>query len=196
MRITRTIGTAVAGGTLVLGGFAVGLTLPAGAQEAPAEDQTTEEVPCERGFGFHRDGEDLAAQLGITVEELQAAGEAAHEQVVAELGELTRPEERPTTDEEREALRAQMEERRAAFEAALAGQLGISVEELDAAQLRVVEARLAEAVANGRLTQERADEILEAVRTGERPVFPGGPGRHGRFGGGPGGPGGPGGFFS
>jgi hypothetical protein len=150
-----------------LGGGAVawaqteGTTPPA---EAPAEDHA--------GRRSERRAEAdaaLAAKLGITAEEVAAARQTAHDAVVAELGEPTRPESRPETDEEREALKAQMQARQELHETKLAEALGITVEELDAARLAVAEERLAAKVAAGELTQEQADARLEALRNGELP---------------------------
>jgi hypothetical protein len=118
-------------------------------------------------------GETLAEALGVTVEELREAAETARES----LGEL----ERPQSDEEREALKAEIQ-------AAFASALGISVEELEAALDEVMEehkanaiARIEAAVEAGTLSRERADAMIENIESGERPFFPGvRPGR-GRF---------------
>ena len=120
----------------------------------------------------------LAAELGTTTEELTAARQRAHDAVVAELGEVTRPESRPETDEERDALKAQFQARKDLFDTKLAEALGISVEDLDAARLSVAEEQLAAKVAAGEITQEQADARLEALRNGEIPDGGFG-GRHG-----------------
>jgi hypothetical protein len=131
----------------------------------------------------------LADQLGISVDQLRSAREAAHEAVVAELGEPERPQGRPPTQEERDALRQQFEQRKALFDQKLAEQLGISVDELKAARQAVAEAGIAEKVASGEITQEQADRMLEALRNGDAPPFgfgAHGPGGFGRgFGRGP-----------
>lgn len=119
--------------------------------------------------------EDMAAALGVDVETLEAAIEAAQE--------ATRPEAEarpalPRSDEEREA-------KRDAFIEALAAELGVSVEDVEAAieaaqpteeeleaaraeRLAQLEERLDEAVADGRLTREEADRILATAESGER----------------------------
>ncbi len=116
----------------------------------------------------------LAAQLGISVDELTAARETAHDAVVAQLGEVTRPERNPdaTTEEReaaREAMQAQRTERKAAFDQAMADALGISVDDLTAARQEVAIDRVEAKVAAGELTQEQADAIIERIRSGEAP---------------------------
>ena len=62
----------------------------------------------------------------------------------------------------------------------LAEALGISVDELDAAQATVAEAAIAQAVADGLITQEQADRMAErAGDSGGRMPMMGGPGRGG-----------------
>jgi len=189
MQINKT-SFAVGAGSIVLLGAAL---LPglAGAQTAgdtPSPSTTAEAAiegerhlhlggPGGRG-GLHA-GEDLAAILGVTIEDLRAAAETAKES----LGEV----ERPTTEEERDALKAQMQ-------AAFASALGISVADLEAATAQVKAEKQAEAiarvnekVAEGILTQAQADAIIERIESGERPVRGDRPGPKGhgfgRFGG-------------
>ncbi len=81
----------------------------------------------------------LADELGVTVEDMEAAYDAVKEAVQAEDG-------RPDRDE---------------VEALLAAELGVTVAELDAAQDVVQEAMLAQLVEDGVLTQEELDEMLE-----------------------------------
>ena len=163
--------------------------------DARLEALRTGEIP-DGGFGGRGHGrgggergaeaqEALAAKLGKTTEELTAARQSAHDAVVAELGEMTRPESRPDTDEEREALKAQLQERRALENTKYAEALGISVDELKAARIAVVQDELNAKVAAGEMTQEEADAKIQALQDGELPdgFGRGGPGRgHGRFG--------------
>ena len=64
----------------------------------------------------------------------------------------------------------------------VAAQLGVEPDELEGAIENALEDRLDEAVAAGRMTQERADALKEGIESGDFPLFGGG--------GGPGGPGG------
>ena len=147
-------------------------------------------------------GENLAAALGITVDELEAAQEAAKDAAIAQAladGKIT--EEQVALKEAHEALRNYMEK-----DEMLAKALGISVDELTAAQedgKRIPdlldelgldeetfranmdaarEDALNQAVADGVITQEQADQIQENGLGG--PDGKGGPGRGGRPGGG------------
>ena len=91
------------------------------------------------GNGRGRNGnnaEFLAAELGISVEDLEAAKDAAREAATDE-----------TTREEKKEL--------------FAAELGITVEELEAASEAAKDAALAEALANGDITQEEFD-LIEA----------------------------------
>ncbi|MEZ4559504.1 MAG: hypothetical protein R2854_24220 [Caldilineaceae bacterium] len=97
-------------------------------------------------------GQYLADALGITVEDLQAAMDSARDAVQPEDG--TAPEFGRQRDHD--AIRGTMD-------AALAEALGISVDDLQAAQQEARDAALADAVANGDITQEQAD----LMRAGE-----------------------------
>lgn len=120
-------------------------------------------------------GEDIAAALGVTTDELRAAA--------TEVREAYADTERPTTEEERDALQAEV---KSAFAAAL----GISVDELDAAQEQVKAekqadaiARVNEALANGTITHEQADAMIERIEAGEGAFGLRGDGFHGGRGG-------------
>lgn len=80
----------------------------------------------------------LAEELGITVDDLDAAHDAVREAVQAEGG-------RPDRDE---------------MKALIAAELGVTVEELDAAHAAVMETMLAQLVEDGVITQEQLDEML------------------------------------
>ncbi|VAW30660.1 hypothetical protein MNBD_CHLOROFLEXI01-5184 [hydrothermal vent metagenome] len=124
------------------------------AQDGPAPDDTATIPESGPNGRFGKDGprgnrqhlidreaarELLAAELGVTVEELDAAREAAREAVQADGGA------RPDRDE---------------MQAVVAAELGVSVEELDAAKTAVREAMLAQLVEDGVITQEQLDEML------------------------------------
>ena len=172
------VGSAVLLGAALVPGFV-------GAQATDTTPTTTAEVavdgvecgPRLGGVGL-RASDELATALGVTVEELEAAAESVRESF-ADL-------ERPATEEERDALHAELQ-------AAFAAALGISVEDIEAAKATLEAehqaeaiARVNEKVADGTLTQEEADAIIERIESGERPFREGRPGR--------GGPGGFGGF--
>ena len=148
---------------LASGGGSASTTLsePVTVQQVEGDGETEDGTVCD---GHHRGarGAALADALGIDVETLQAAVEAARDS----LGE--RPDEITP-----ELLAA----RRAAFVTALAGELGISEDEVTAAmetlraeRLAGLAEKLAEAVETGRITQDQADEILEGAESGERPL--------------------------
>jgi hypothetical protein len=176
--MNKTLRNAVAGGVLavtVLGGGAVAVA------QTPVGETLTESGPAGGLLDRWRERraerraewtEAMAAQLGTSADELRDARRVAHDAVVAELGEFERPDSRPDTDEERDALRAQLQQRKDAFDAALAAELGIEVQALRDARVAVVAPKLDEAVAAGRITQERADAIVEAVGTGQIPERP------------------------
>ncbi|MCC6605086.1 MAG: hypothetical protein IT327_17905 [Anaerolineae bacterium] len=130
---------------------------------AAAEDSATEDVTPGYGrFNHHGMGgrglidreaarELLAEALGVTLDELEAARDAAMDAVTAEDG-------RPDRDEVR---------------ALIAAELGVTVEELEAAQDTVQEAMLAQLVEDGTITQEQLDEMLEmkALRELAQDIF-------------------------
>ena len=143
----------VAGGVAVAGASLA----PQIVSAAPAAIAGVTAPGGPRGGDFMgRDGDHgqyLADALGITVEDLQAAVDSARDAV--------QPEDGTTPDFGRgrgdhDAIRGEMD-------AALAEALGISVDELQAAQQEARDAALADAVANGDITQEQAD----LMRAGE-----------------------------
>lgn len=150
--------------TLALATAAVYPQVSQAADDTPAVEQS-------RGWGERRGGDNelLAEALGITVEELetaqQEAATAAIDQAVAE-GLIT--------ETQAEQLKAHSasgrlggfmhpffnpEESNIDPQALLAEALGITVDELKAAQDSAQAAALAQAVEDGRITQEQADQI-------------------------------------
>jgi len=129
--------------------------------------------------------EDLAAELDISVDELEAAQEAAREAAIEQaIADGTITQEQVDLREAGQALREYTD-----HESVLADLLGIPVEELEAAkedgsirdlveasgltpeeiQVAMEEARavaVAEAVADGVITQEQADQLEEAPGRG------------------------------
>jgi hypothetical protein len=156
LTLSRRIIAASVAGVIGLGALAAA---PAMAEEVAQQTEAREHPRLAEWRQERRAArqEAMAAQLGITVEEYRAAVVAAHEAVVAELGPID-----PDNPPDDAALSA----RRDARQAALAEALGISVDELRAAARVVLEDRLDELVANGRITQEQADEALAAFDDG------------------------------
>ena len=162
-------------------------------------------------FGGQIDREALLAEaLGITVEELRTAQEQANTAAVQQA-----LDEGLITQEEADAMLSRIKLRNYLDrEALMAEALGITVEELQAARAEgkplgvliyelqldratvrtamrtAYEEAIAQAVTDGVITQEQADQMLEGPGFG-----PGGPGGRGGFGGHRGGFGGPGGFW-
>jgi DNA-directed RNA polymerase specialized sigma subunit len=115
------------------------------------EGERSEGAPEAGEFGRNRSrgshnkgasGDFLAAELGITTEELAEANAAAREAMMADR-------------------EAGVELDRDSSDSYLADALGISIEELDAAKDAAREAALAEAVVNGDITQEDV-ELMQA----------------------------------
>jgi hypothetical protein len=137
------------------------------AVNAQAETPTPEvtEKPVRGGFKGGTSDEDLAAALGIEVEALQAAKQAAFEKALEQAvsqGLITQEQA------DRYAThgwgRFPMGGRGGSIsgidtEALLAAELGIRVEQLQAAQEQAFNASLARAVEDGRITAEQADLI-------------------------------------
>jgi hypothetical protein len=199
-------------------GLAAILVLSLGAAAAFAQDDTAPDTPTTSaqpfghgGFFGHgpggADDEALAAALGITVEELQAARQKVAAERLAQAvedGYLT--QEQANTMLAMQALKGYIDR-----EAIMAQVLGLSVDELAAARedgtLRdllanitpadlqermsaAAEAAVAQAVADNVITQEQADLVLEQLADG--PGMLGGFGGHHGFGR----HGGPHGFYS
>ena len=147
----------------------------------------------------------LADALGISIEELQIARQAASEAAIdaaVENGSLTEEQAelmkamhalKPYLDRESmmaDALDMSVEELQAAMEDGkrlpeLLEEQGLSQADFETALQAAKETAIAQAVADGVITQEQADQIINA-----EPVFDGFPGKGGR-----GGHGRPGGFF-
>lgn len=185
-------GSALAASILGTGGYAFAQTstteAPAAATETAPADATPAPDTTERGPRGPRGGSNhaertaaLAEKLGMTAEQVTAARDAARAAVDAQLGTPQKPSERPTTaptDEERAAHEAEHQARHDAMRQAFATELGISVEQLQAAHEAIAEDRLAAQVAAGEITQEQADEKLARIQSGE--VDHRGPGGHGK----------------
>ncbi len=131
-----------------------------------AEDTPIEQaVPGTRGDRIDTDhAQFLADALGITVEELQAAQSEA-----AAAGLQQAVDEGLITQAQADQIQARGMDRGFRFgpmlgdtidpEALLADALGISVEDLEAAQSTARDTALAQAVEEGKITQEQADRM-------------------------------------
>lgn len=187
--------------TVIIGLVAV-LVMSLGAVAVFAQDDTTPETPSNpalpfgRGFRGHGHGdandEALAAELGITVEELAAA----RQQVAADRIAQAVEDGLLTQDQANTMLAMQALQDYIDREAIMAEALGLSVDELTTARedgtLRdllsnitpaelqesmqaATEAAVQKAVADNVINQNQADLVLEQLQNGL--------GNHGRFGG-------------
>lgn len=161
-------------GILVSGVLILILALGIGAAFAQTNSEENPETDGPRRLtfrmpGFHGHGrgmmsadnsEQLAEALGVTVEELQAAHTEARAAAIAQAvtdGRLTQEQADQMLDNEQGRQGRMCGPEQDNF---LAEALGITVEELKAARQQVHEARLAEMVASGAITQEQADLML------------------------------------
>ncbi len=166
----------------LLGSSALAVVLAVGASstfaqtpEAATPTPPAQSVPGEsdqrfgaRG-GIHSSSQALADELGISLEQLEAAmaeAQAARLQEAVEAGRLTQEEADAIASGERGHRFGGRGHLGGEDESLLAEALGISVETLDAAKAQVRADALAAAVADGTLTQEQADLMIarEALR--------------------------------
>jgi hypothetical protein len=75
--------------------------------------------------------------------------------------------------------REEMRQRHEAFMNSLAGRLGINREQLNEALKGARIDQINQAVAEGKLDQERANRMIQAIQSGQGMMGPGGPGREG-----------------
>jgi len=169
----KSVRNTVIGGVLAVS--VIGAGTVAFASSAPDTNQTASarsDQPGDRGR--HGNNQEFAAalakELGLTTEQVNAAQQATHEAM--EGSRHTAP---PTKAE-----------RKAHFAAAqklFAEKLGVSVDQLKAAELAVAQTHIAAEVTAGRLTQAQADKILAGIANGDGPPMGqpggGGPGERG-----------------
>ena len=205
MRVTITKRRLAAGGTAAALAITGVAATTAGAAWAVADDTTTSESQdsdsdastTERPSIVERITEALAGLVDdgtITQDQASAVAEelASAEALRGPMGHGPhggmRGIERPGLEAAAETLDLSEDELRSALRdgdslAEIADEQGVAVDDLVTALVAAAEERLAEAVEDGRITQERADEIAavlpervaEAV---ERTWEPRGPGRH------------------
>ena len=152
---------------IAFGAVAYGSARAAGIISNAAD--TADDIQARGGRGFEGvSDEDLAEALGITVEELTAAREQAKsatlEQAVAD-GLITQAQADEILSGDRPTLALGrwsnwLSENGIDYQAYLAEALGITVEELQAARSAAFIANVEQAVADGTITQEKADLIL------------------------------------
>jgi hypothetical protein len=152
---------------IAFGAVAYGSARAAGIISNAAD--TEDDIQPRGGRGFEGvSDEDLAEALGITVDELTAAREqaksAAIEQAVAD-GLITQAQADEILSGDRPALvlgrwSDWLSKNGIDYQAFLAEALGITVEELQAARIEAFTANINQAVADGTITQEKADLIL------------------------------------
>lgn len=124
-----------------------------------------------KGGGFGVGDEALAQALGISVAELQAAQQKAHEaalQKAVEEGLITQKQAELFQSDQGGfpfggRLFAWLSQNGIDLDALLADALGISVDQLNEARQKAVEIAIDQAVANGKITQEQAD-LMKARR--------------------------------
>jgi hypothetical protein len=161
------ISVMVLGALAVLVGFGATVFSSVSAATAAASQPVSQAVALagRGGPGGHIGSADLAAALGITAEELTAAQQtartAALKQAVDE-GLITQAQaDELTTGGTGSPLGGRWEEwltqKGIDQQALLAKALGISVEELQAAQTKAVNTQIDQAVTDGKMTQEQAD---------------------------------------
>lgn len=168
-------------------GSAVALALTAGLAMTSVVLPATASAQARVGFqggpgehaGWHGDGARgsfLADALGISVEEVETAVEAARQAGLEEAvaaGTITQEEADRMADRQGVGRRghrggkAFFAHGQADGKALLAEELGISAEDLDSAMAQAHEAAMTEALETGRITQEQADLMAahQALRT-------------------------------
>lgn len=166
----KLIATALSG--LAVAGIVVATSLAApqltSAQTSTPTTPSTA-APAGRGDrggvkdGGVTDGQYLADALGITVDELNTAQTAAREaeikQAVAD-GLITQEQaDAMLNNTGGRGMRVDLRGANLDHDKFLADALGITVDELNTAQEKATAAELAQAVTDGRLTQEQADQI-------------------------------------
>jgi hypothetical protein len=170
MSVKKKLVAAGVAGAVALGGFTIGPALaqdvtstrqPASSQPAPPQGEQGQDRSGGRWTALRQQRraafvEDVAKQLGVSVDELKTAAKAAHEAVVEKYGEFDRSSADPSA----------ILERRHEFAQALADQLGVSVDKVEAAGTAAFTDGLDKAVTNGRLTQDQADQIAQHAQDG------------------------------
>ena len=155
---------AALGAAALFGAFAYGSTRAATTAQAAPQNRLALQ-PLNMGIGDGSTQEDLANALGITVDELTAARQKANEAAIdqaLEKGLITQAQ----ADQLKQKGNAfpfagrwngWMSQNGIDYEALLAEALGITPEKLQEAETQAFNARIDQAVTDGKLTQEQAD---------------------------------------
>jgi len=176
--LTLTI-IATLGAAALFGAFAYGSTRAAAPVQAAPQTSLLRQSSLglqqpKRGIGDGSTQEDLADALGITVAELTAARQKADEAAINQAlsqGLITQAQADQLKARENVfpfagRWNGWMSQNGIDYEALLAEALGITPEKLQEAKNTAFEARLDQAVADGKLTQEQAD-----LMKGRRALF-------------------------
>lgn len=174
MNIKKKLLTAVVGG-LAIAGFVAATTLAlpqisaaqTGTPAAAGQETASANAPLDRKGpgGPAANSQYLADALGITQDELAAAQTKAREAGIAQAvkdGLITQEQADAMlnkTGADLRGVRIDLKGANLDQEKLLADALGISVEKLQAAEETAAKAELAQAVTDGRITQEQADQI-------------------------------------
>lgn len=168
---------AVLGTSAFRSGSSLAAPLQTATPSDPTSDASTDQSTPSTGTRQSRGGdlkgsggssnEDLAAALGITVDELSTAYQTANQAALTkavEAGLITQAQANEMLSKGSTRLlgghlNSLLSENGIDFRALLADALGITVEQLEAAQLAAYNANLDQAVTDGRLTQEQAELI-------------------------------------
>ena len=182
----KQIRTAIVGAALavaMLGGGAIATAQTSTTATAAASSTTSAKARPSRADHAAQEAKrdkELAAKLGVTVDQITAARKAANTVVDAKYGA---PPDRPSPSSNTKpakptaAQAAAMKARHTLFEKTFAEKLGVTVNQLRAAEVAIAKTHLAADVASGRITQAQADAQLAAIAAGT--AGPGGPGGHG-----------------
>lgn len=141
------------------GRLAAELAKKLGVSAAQVRRAFRETLAAQRGGGCRAKHEALAAELGIGVEELEKAKEAAGRRGPRALAE----ELGITVEKLRAAMKAARERRCTELTDAFAAKLGKSGDEVRAAIRELAGEKLAAAVKRGRISEERAARIRERI---------------------------------
>ncbi len=155
---------ATLGAAALFGAFAYGSTRIASPVQAAPENRLALQMP-DRGVGDGSTQEDLASALGINVDELATAQQQAYTAAIdqaLEKGLITQAQADALKQRENAfpfagRWNGWLSQNGVDYDALLADALGITPEKLQEARTQAFNARIDQAVADGKLSQEQAD---------------------------------------